>query len=189
MFKLFFLPLVFLLACRDPGQKLPAQQINFDSLINRQVQILSNQSSSLIKRTSVGQTTVETSLANQQVQWKKELEPFRIISLINKPVYRDSYESSVEPDPRSNLIIKSWVARGDEPLRTIRIFYLDHISQIKKIEARLEETNFVFTSYQDIQLDFTVLGGSPQLERYKISGMQKYFMGNLRGFSLEGIVQ
>jgi len=191
MLKFFFLPVVFLvgLGCKQPDKPLSFFPINPDSLIDSQLRWFSHQPTSLKKITSVSSSVLETELSFDKIKWGKELEPFRALSLINKPVYRYGYEVSVSPDPKSNLTIKSWTAKNRAPIRMIRIFYLNTPDQVKRIEASLEEKNFIFVTQKELQLEFSLMGSPIELERYKIAGYQKYFWGSPGSFSLEAFVR
>jgi hypothetical protein len=131
----------------------------------------------------------EIELKAEQVNWKKELEPFRALSIINKPIYRAAYTISISRDLKSNLTIKAWTTTQDIPLKALRIYYLNTPDQIRKLEASIQDENFVFTSHRNVQLDFSVLGRPVQLQHYQISGSQKFFWGDQHSFTLEGLIQ
>jgi hypothetical protein len=189
MGRFFFLLIPIAIACTPVGQQPSRMQFNCDSLINRQVTLLSNQPASVKKFTRVSGSEADTQVRSNQVNWSVELAPFRVISRINNPIYQANYKVTVAPDPKSNLTIKSWTAINSAPVLSLKVYYLNGSEQIKRIEAVMAESNFVFTSRQTLQLDFNLLGENPRLEHYQISGSQKFLLGNIEDISVDCVVK
>jgi len=175
------------LACKAPDQERITLQFNCDGLIDSQIKWLAH-NASVKKFTTVGNFNEATEMSQNQVDWKTELELFRALANINKPIYRNTYSISVAPDPKSNLTIKSWLANGHAPIRSLKVYYLERPDEIKKIEATLEEKNFIFTSTKIIDMEFNVMSEIPKLERYKISGVQQFLFDKPNPFSVVGDV-
>lgn len=188
MGRFFFLLIPVAIACTPAGQQPSLMQFNCDSLINRQVTLLSNQPASIKKLTRVGGSEAEAQLRSDQVKWSIELAPFRVLSRINNPIFQANYKVTIAPDPKSNLTIKSWTAINSAPVLSLKVYYLNGSEQIKRIEAVMVESNFVFTSHQTLLLDFNLLGENPQLEHYQISGSQKFLLGNVEDISVDCVV-
>jgi hypothetical protein len=185
---LFFVALITTIGCQQPASPpSAANQLDWDSLLNSQVGLLTGGDFALKKGVSIDGPSISQGVA-ASVNWGKELGPFRSIAFINKPVYRNGYSITTSPDPKSNLTIKSWEATQDAPIRSIKVFYLHDQGQIKKVEATIEERNFVFTSRLQLQMEFSSLEDPWRLERYKVVGSQKFIMGDPTDFSLEGVV-
>lgn len=183
----FFIPLV--VACNKPAKLPPTDSFNGDSLIDSQVKLLSSDLYSLTKFTLGDGVPDSVKLVNNQLVWANELRPLRVISLLNKPAYRNDYEISTARDQTSNLLIKTWRSKENAPVREIKIYYLNDQDQIKKLEAEIVKKNFVFSSFQSIQMEFSILGLVPRLERYKISGSQRLLLSSPDNFTLEGTIE
>lgn len=183
----FFIPLV--VTCNKTAKLQPIDSFNGDSLIDKQVKFLSSKLYSLTKFTLVGDVPDSSKLLHNQIDWANELRPLRVISLLNKAAYRNDYEISTAPDQTSNLMIKTWRGKANTPVREIKIYYLNGLDQIKKLEAEVIEENFIFSSYQSIQLEFSILDLAPRLERYKISGTQRLLLVGSNNFTLEGTIE
>ena len=177
------------IACTPEGQQPSLMQFNCDSLINRQVTLLSNQPASVKKFTRVGGSEAEAQLRSNQVKWSIELAPFQVLNRINNPIYQANYKVTIAPDAKSNLTIKSWTAINSAPVLSLKVYYLNGSEQIKRIEAVMAESNFVFTSRQTLQLDFNLLGENPQLEHYQISGSQMFLLGDIEDISVDCVVK
>ena len=136
-----------------------------------------------MKVSSIDSDNFTTSLEAKSVDWKNEFEPFRAISVINKPVYADAYNIKISPDKKSNLLVKEWVAKGETSIQSLKIYFLNS-SRVKRLEATFKQTNFVFTSRKNMILEFTVLGTKPLPERYEISGHQKFFWEEPQDYKL-----
>jgi hypothetical protein len=175
-------------ACTKAKQEKQTLLFNCDSLIDHHAKQLSQTKARLTKSTSLRDAPLLTGTDIHQVQWEKELEAFKLVSIINKPVYRTAYDIEVVRDPKSNLIVKTWKAKGDEPVRLMKIYFLDKPGALKKWEAVVEKGNFVFRSQQKLEMEFGLLGNS-QLERFTVSGFQKFFWGNPNTFTLQGLVK
>ena len=177
-----------LFSCRKQLPVLPVLQINVDSLLDYHIRNLRSGDYSLEKVSRVGNHKATTSTHSKEINWSNELEAFRLISLINKPIYSDRYEVREAPDEKSNLTIKSWTAKEPLPITSLKVFFLKQPYQIKRMEAVIEQSNFVFSSSKELSLDFHVLGTRPTPGGYKISGQQKFFWEAPQYYSLEAIV-
>ena len=177
-----------ILACSQAKQEKQVLQFNLDSLLDFHARQLSKTGARLNKSTSLKDTVKFLTGAIQTVSWEKELEPFRMISAINKPIYRNAYTVTVERDPKSNLMVKSWKAKANEPVRLVKLYFLNNLSTLRKLETVVEKRNFIVSSRQKLEMDFNLFGNS-QLERFAISGSQKFFWDNPQPFSLTAIVE
>jgi hypothetical protein len=186
---LLFAALVGLVSCQKPSTQNQGLLFNVDSLINYQINSLQQRKPVLHKLTVAGDELNETVLENTKVDWAKELEMFRVISVINKPIYRSAYAITITPDIRSNLTVKSWTAIQDVPVRIIKVYYLDDPHQIRRLEVYLKDENFVFSSHRTLKLLFGSLESPPQLQEYSISVYQKFVWDMPHNFSLRGQIQ
>lgn len=188
MWRFLWLLLFLTTACTKAKQEKQTLQFNSDSLLDYHSKQLSQSGATLTKSTSLRDAPLLPGVVAQSVKWEKELEPFRTISMINKPVYRNAYNIQIGRDPKSNLMVKTWTAKGDEPIRIMKIYYLNKSASLKRLEAVIEKGNFVFRSQQKFEMEFGLLGNS-QLERFAISGFQNFFWGGSHTFTLQGSVE
>jgi hypothetical protein len=157
--------------------------------MEKQFSRLSHEDGILRKFTTVGNSPkTEVILNKKDVSWNRELAPFSSLNLINKPVYRGRYKVSTFQDPKSNLKIKCWEAKGGEPIRRLKIYYLDNPAQIKRVEAMVESNSPIFSTNKVIEMEFSILGGGGILESYRLSGSQRFFNGTRELFLLESFI-
>jgi hypothetical protein len=85
--------------------------------------------------------------------------------------------------------VKTWETKYNLPLKSLSVYYLKDFSKIKRLEATLEQRNFVFSSTKNLSMEFSVLGPNPMTDKYEISGHQKFFWEEPQYFSLKGHIQ
>jgi hypothetical protein len=186
--KWYFLVLLFFgMACQNRSPLRKGIHFNSDSLIDRQIELLQTRNALLSKQVDAKAATGQPILVSK-VQWQKEFEPFRAINLINKPAYRDSYQVSITPDTKSNLTVKSWMAKAEAPVRTLRIYYLINTKRVKRIEAELVERNMLFSSSRSLQLEFSNLVEPWMIDTYKVSISQQFIWDGPDNFTLKASV-
>jgi len=169
--RFLFLTILFVTAaCQSPEPQVSSHILNIDSLLNTQAKLLDKVS--LDKTLKVGESEFKTQVS---APLKSELEPFREISQINRPIYQSNYQVTVHPDTQSNLTIKEYRAKNYAPVKLLRLFYLDNLSQLKRLEATLTTEDFYQSSEKNLSLDFSLLGDTLRLESFSISGSQRYF--------------
>jgi hypothetical protein len=186
IFTVISLSLVSLLAfsCGDK----PAQTLlfNIDSLVAKQENYLAQSNAKLQKHAIINGVSDDTLLTNKEM-WKKELEIFRQLQSINKPVNRINY--IVDDglfDPSSNLTVKAFSAKTDLPVQYVRVFYQDSIARPRKIEALYQNKNILYASSRLLTMEFENLGGQVVLTSYSVEGGQKMLMGDSVMFTIEG---
>lgn len=162
--------LLFLVACQQPKATPGKVLLNVDSLLQKQVSDLQGLRAS--KETTWGDSIFQTQIV--AANWKKELAPFEILNLLNKPGYSDLYQVSIEPDTVSNLFIKRFTALGETPLKYVSIYFLPAQGKIKRIRAAFVEQDFYYEQERELTLDFAVLGIENKLERIEIQGRHRY---------------
>jgi hypothetical protein len=190
MTKLISILFLALIACKPTLEVKEEIQFNCDSLIAAQVKWLHQQNLALKKLTSVsGGNTFESFPETNKIDWKKELAPFSALNGVNKPSYRNSYMVSVFQDDKSNLKVKYWNAEGKEPpLRTLKVYFLTELDKVKNIEAVFVQKSLGFTSHKELKLEFNFIGGKTVLERYQVSGYQKFLTGSSEHYNIVGSV-
>jgi hypothetical protein len=174
-------------SCHERGHESQSStQINMDSLLNYHVNQLTKSKVHLSKVSNINNHISTTELSEGRVNWTTEFDSFRAIASINKPIHSSSYNIKVDADKKSNLLVKTWQTEQKLPLKKLKIYFLKDYSRIKRLEASVEQHNFVFSSTKEFSIDFSVLGMHPIIDLYRISGYQKFFWEEPQYFSLEG---
>ncbi len=184
--RFLFLSILGLVAsCKPVVPPVRSQLLNIDSLINAQVRNI--RVATIEKTIHVNDSTFYHRVINPEL--KNELVAFQELNLVNRPIYRDSYQLTVQSDKQSNLTIKSWTATKDAPVKSLKLFYLDKIDRLKRMEAELGTSELYAKSSKKLLLEFSILGDTVRLETYSISGMQQYFWSDPRYFSVDAVIR
>ncbi len=188
MRRIFLAGLIGILsACAPASQKIQADEIDVDSLIASQVQLLQSGHVALTKVATMASRT-DTAYARASTNWREELEVFRELGAIHQKLYRGTYriEDPLD-DPHSNLRIRR-LTHDEAPLRVLEIYYQNELSRIREIKGILEEANPLYTSRRELILHFDDQDGKVALSRYSITGYQKLALRDTVRFSVHGQV-
>jgi hypothetical protein len=182
--------LVILCGCAQPR----AEHVLFaiDSLVTAQVDHLSKVEAGLHKEAVLsGKKSDSTYVPGDSLSWAKELEIFRELEVLNKPVSRASYlVDDGLYDPGSNLTVKAFSSLEKElAVQSLRVFYQDQIERPRKIEAVLNKNTFLYSSSRLMTLEFSQLHNKTVLTSYSIDGGQKMMLGDSVVFSIKGNIQ
>lgn len=193
--KYFFRWIVLLLivlmaACTRPN-KTEATHFNIDSLLHKQVVDLWSLKASLTKEGNIGETKQDTLLtALDTTRWRKELDIFTEIGLINKPAYRVLYTMKDGlADASSNLTIREFETTHELPVRYLKLFYLDDLQKLRKVEALIRQENALLKTQRKLVMEFSDVYNKNVLTSYSIEGGQKMLAGDSVHFTLNGTVQ
>lgn len=182
----FFILIVLLSACNKQNEKNDKAYFDFDSLVNAQVDVLGKHHSTLNKSVLLDGKTDQSAHATDSSLLAQELDVFRQLDLINKPLYRNSYEViDGEKDTQSNLSVRKYKAKTPTPVAFVNFYYHNHFAQIKKIEAVYEETNSLYATKRQLQLEFDDSTGTMMLSKYSLVGIQKMILSDSVKFSIE----
>lgn len=192
--KNVFIFIVLSLAVMFSGCERPTPtqtaHFNIDSLITAQVVDLSALHASLTKAgtiNAVKQDTVLTAL--DTTAWRRELDIFSEIELFNKPAYRVSYEvKDGLRDASSNLTIRAFQTTEDLPVRYVKLFYLDNLNKLRKIEALYQQDNALMKTQRKLVMEFSDVYNKNILTSYSVEGGQKMFAGDSVHFVINGTV-
>lgn len=185
----FGLLVLALVSCEKKPEAITALY-NVDSLLQAQTVWLSRIKTSTKKVAILdGKESASTLQGMDTTAWKSELEIFRFLDLINKPINRKAYQVEQNiPDTRSNLLIKSITTAEELPVRSLKIYYHQTLQKTKRIEAQFHETNTLYSSSRFMTLEFHEINEKSTLAAYSVSGGQKMFMGDSVEFSIQGTV-
>jgi hypothetical protein len=165
----------------------PAQTFlfNIDSLVSRQEEYLVTANARVHKHAVINGVADDTVLQDKTI-WKKELEIFRQLNAINKPVNKTNY--LVDDglfDPSSNLTVKAFSAKTDLPVQYVRVFYDESIARPRKIEALYRNANVLYANTRVLTMEFENLNNEIVLTSYSILGGQKMMLGDSVMFTID----
>ena len=141
--------------------------INIDSLLNAQPTsgVSVNKTATLKSETGTG--TSEGALTSEV-----ELSAFARISVMNLPVWRNSYQMTTGADPNSNLKLKRiYAVDSAAPVRELRITFIPENRQIIRLEAQVNESGLFYSKQEILHMEFDPHGG--RLEKYSVSGTRQ----------------
>ncbi len=184
----FFVGLVFVLvSCNKTNQVYDKPYVDFDSLINSQITSLVRAKSSLTKSVLLDGKSDQSTVTLDSAIVAHELDVFRQLDFINKPLYRNGYEViDGEKDTRSNLITRKYKSKNPSPIPIVIFYYHNDFSNIKKIESVYQEDNTLYSTRRELLLEFDDASGAQLLTRYSLKGIQKMILNDTVMFSIEG---
>lgn len=183
----FALVTIGLFSCQGPP-KTRNELLAIDSLLDAQIKMLTIQKTQLTKEAIInGQTEKSVEVFNDSTKWAYELDVFRQLNLVNRPIYLSKYEVTEEiKDTNSNLSIRSIDTKETLPIRWLKVFYQDIPSKIKKIEGYYTESNSVFSGSRKLSLEFQDIQGRLSLVKYQIDGGQEMMLGDSVAYVIKG---
>ncbi len=168
-------------------QKSSGGLYSVDSLVSAQARYLSETKASLSKTTQLGDRHDKVIVVPKDtIAWKKELEVFAALEVINKPVNRSLYKSEVTSDVRSNLTVRSLTTEEKLPVKYLKIYYRDTPERVRLIEAQYDESNALFKSARSLTMEFLEINNKTVLTSYSINGGQKMFLGDSVQYNVTG---
>ncbi len=185
--SLFFLALVVLASCQSGQREFVFYPI--DSLIEGQVEALSERHARLQKTASLGENRDSSAYTPDTTGWRKELDIFKELDVINKPVNRSSYivEHGLS-DPGSNLRITAYTDTTDQPVKYLRIFYHQSVNRPRIIEALYETEHALYSSARKMRMELQDIGGKLLLTSYSVEGGQKMMMADTLVYWVRGTI-
>ncbi|MEX2235662.1 MAG: hypothetical protein WD824_26125 [Cyclobacteriaceae bacterium] len=173
-------------SCHSENQ--PAAFYPIDSLVTGQIRHLTLINAGLFKEALLsGKTDTLTYTPGDTVAWMNELDIFRKLNVINKPVNKGSY--LVDDglfDPGSNLTVKAFTSMKKLPVVYLKIYYQGNISKPRKIEALYDEANLLYQSARQLSMHFQQIENRTVMTSYVIKGGQKMVFGDSVAFYISG---
>ena len=175
-----------LLSCSE--EKPRAAFFPIDSLISGQARTLTKIKAGLFKESLLsGKTDTITYTPSDTATWINELDIFKKLDIINKPVNRGSYliDDGLF-DPGSNLTVKAFTSLKKLPVVYLKIYYQGDITKPRKLEALYDEENPLYQSARHLSMHFQQVGSQTVLTSYVIKGGQKMILGDSVAFYISG---
>ena len=192
----FLFAVTALLSCES--EKQPATFYPVDSLISDQINYLTSIRAGLFKEALLsGKADTTTIIPADTTGWQKELEIFRKLDEINRPVNKEYYEvTNGQIDPTSNLRVQEVQPRKELPVKVreqlqvayLKIYYQRNIGKPRKIEAQYDEGNQLFESTRFLAMHFQQIENRTVLTSYSVRGGQKMVFGDSVAFYIGGKV-
>ncbi|MEL7005511.1 MAG: hypothetical protein AAFN93_22680 [Bacteroidota bacterium] len=172
-----------------PVDKNITYYYNLDSLITQQQSLLTKAKATVDKKARISGDSSETSFEPDSLEWADELNVFREAT-INMPVLKGLYKTETKEDDKSNLKIKEFSPIDNQELEVsyLRIYYLDNIENIRKLEAEYIEDNPIYHSERTFIMMFDDINNQPVLSGYYIKGDQKMILQDTMSFEIQGVV-
>lgn len=173
---LFFLLAIASLACGDLKPKEVDLYYNIQSLMGEQAAALTKDEVKLQKFAIVNGDSSKSTFLPDSLGWADE---FQIImdADINKPALRGQYSISEGDDGNSNLKTLAYSANSETlPIQSFKVFYLERIENLKRIEIIMKESNSIFQSSKHIVMHFDEIKGKNRITDYTIKGFQKMLL-------------
>jgi hypothetical protein len=186
----FTLPvLLALLIISCDRKEREANLYPIDSLVTAQIINLTAMQAVLQKQAIMGVNADSIVFTPKDTaDWVSELDIFRQLGVINKPVSRASYlVDDGLYDPGSNLTVKMFTSTAPElPVQDLRVFYNRSARYPRKIEARYDEETSLYKSSRLLTLEFQNINNKNVLTSYSVKGGQKMILGDSVIFSVKG---
>jgi len=127
--------------------------------------------------------------------WETELDIFRQLESVNKPVNRSLYAVEKSSDAKSNLEVKTFMGKPEPgkkkvemPVKYLKVYYQNTPDNIRKIEAQYDESNTLYTGSRFLKMEFQQVYNKTVLTSYSITGGQKMFMGDSVSYNISAFV-
>jgi hypothetical protein len=189
----FLFSSVLLFSCQQPDVKTAKSYYNFDSLITRQVVLLGKAGEKWKKISLLNGKSDSVSFQPDTTAWKNELDVFRQLDVINKGLYRGYYRIVEKKDTHSNLMVRSFQFRSDNPEKLespvayVDFYYFNRFEDLRKIKSAYKERNLLFSSGREFTMEFTE-GQKKNLVGYEIRGFQKMILADSVLMDVKGAV-
>lgn len=187
-FLLFFIVLLAM-GCQQQEVKRK-RYFDLDSLVSSQVVYLSKSKASLKKEATISDKSSSSVNMLDSTAWSHELDVFRQLDLINRPIYSDVYNTKDGvKDSKSNLLIRSYEAPANSTVPYLRLYYQTTTARLKKLEALYQEANSLYNSQRKLEMYFDDTSGKPYLTGFFIEGDQKMILSDSVHYTIQGEIQ
>jgi len=187
--RLFQVPIVLItlifLSCSTEEQRT-AGLYNVDSLFKTQIDYLVGHEAVISKKAVLnGVEKITTINPKDSLAWNEELAIFFELDVVNKPIHKGIYNIEEYADNKSNLSVKSFSTTEDLPVRFLKVYYQNSLSQLRKIEAQYNEANSLYSSKRFLTMEFENVYNKTILTSYSITGGQKMFLDDSVQYNID----
>ncbi|MBS1489874.1 MAG: hypothetical protein JSS93_05065 [Bacteroidetes bacterium] len=176
-------------SCVSDKQKYKKIYFDFDSLITAQIKDIKKHEAVLLKKTILNSLVDSLSIKPDSIQLRNELEMFRQIDDINKPMYKGLYQMETKEDINSNLTVRTFTTNIKTNVAFVKLFFNQKISRLKRIESSWAENNTMMNTQRFLMLEFDDYNGQPRLIHYRVTGYQKVIFSKSVSLAVEGWVK
>jgi hypothetical protein len=168
-----------------------ARYYSIDSLVKAQITFLPKVKATVTKESFFNRkSVVKTFTPQDTTAWSRELDVFRQLNEINKPINRGNYK--VEDglfDPQSNLKVKLFIGKPEQQVLWLKIYYQNSITRLKKMEAQFNQDNALYKSSRLLTMEFQELNNKTVLTSYSVIGGQKMYTADSVEYSVKGKIK
>jgi hypothetical protein len=180
---LFLVIFFLLISCSQSDQMQGKAYFDFDSLVNNQIATLKKAPVVVNKLSEINGKQDSVSFSADSSKLANELEAFRKLDIINKPIYRGAYTiKEGEKDTKSNLLIRTYSTNIDAPVEYIKFYYQGKQESPKKIEARMVNRTSLQTIQRQLIIEFDSYEGKNWINNFQIIGTQKMILSDSVNF-------
>lgn len=188
-FSLIVIIGALVIASCESNNEVAKNYFDIDSLIDRQLAYLEENGARLSKTASIDCATDTTTFNPDSASWAKELEVFRHLDIINKPIYADAYKvTDGVKDINSNLIVRSFIAKRDIPVKNLKLYYQDSPKKLRKLDATLSEQNSLYYTTRKLSIVLEDINKQMVISSYDVRGIQKMTLRDSVRFSISSKV-
>lgn len=179
---------IVLVACQT---RKPATVLYpIDSLLNAQVKALAVRNARLVKQARLDDEQEQNEyVPPDKAAWKRELDIFFELGLLNKPASRFSYVMADEVDENSNLMIRSFTDTTGLPVQVFKVYFAETPGKPRIIEARYAADHALYATAREMTMEFRAVEGELMLTSYRVTGGQKMMLGDSVSYSISGKIQ
>lgn len=178
-----------LIGCqRDPISSSDSEQyFDLSAIVNEQIELLTDLNPEITKQSKLGEDSTLVTLRLDSLGWSEELQIFKEVN-INLPAYYGLYTiTKSKEDAYSNLFYDDYQADSSSNLavRSLRIYYLKNLKDIKRIEVSVMEINELFKANRYLEMRLENRRDVVTLNSYRISGNQKLIVGDPTNYFIQ----
>ena len=175
-----------LISCGNIKPQEASVYFSLDSLLDLQSDHLVASKAKLTKITFSAKDSAFAELNPDSLGWSNEFQLIRELD-INKPSLSGRYKQIKKKDTNSNLdVIRYESTEDDLDVEYFELYYLKELKELKLIKASSFESNSIFKSSKNIELELDNINDKLQITRYNVKGYQKMILQDSVKFRIEG---
>lgn len=188
---IFFLLTLFS-GCIQKSEVKPleeGQYYDLKGLLDSQIAILDSLGFRLQKKAVINKESDTVIISMDDESWEQEFEVFKEADL-NKPVLRDRYLIDSLTEQTSNLRILQYLPKDSisSGVISFKIFYLDSLEDVRKLQIKMKENNPIFTSQKIMEMQFADQNRQLILTEFSLAGYHKMILTDSVKFKYSGKV-